>query len=72
MSEVQFMINEAVQLMAEKLRARDAIITANKEWLRKVDYKVKNMDAQVVTLLKLTKQVGEQHKKIKNIAGDLD
>ncbi len=72
MSEVQFMINEAIQLMAEKMRARDVIITANKEWLRKVDYKVKNIDAQVVTLLKLTKQVSEHHKKIKNLAGDLD
>jgi hypothetical protein len=39
------MINEAVQQIAEKMRARDALITANKDWLRKVDAKVKNMDA---------------------------
>ena len=39
------MINEAVQQIAERMRGRDSIITANKEWLRKVDAKVKNMDA---------------------------
>ena len=66
------MINEAVQQIAERMRGRDSIITANKEWLRKVDAKVKNMDAQVATLLKLTKQVTEHHKKIKDLAGNLE
>ena len=64
-NKVGAMISDAVQGLVDRLNTKDKITAANKAMIRTMDQKQKNMEASINGLLRLTKQVGDHHTKLR-------
>lgn len=61
------LINEAVQGVVDKMHAHDKITQANKTQVRTLETKFKQMESNVIGLLKLNKAVNDMYKKVKDV-----
>jgi hypothetical protein len=53
MNEVGSLITEAIQGVMDKIHTKDLVIRQNKQSLRTMDTKFKQLEQQVISLLKL-------------------
>lgn len=67
-NEVGQLITEAVQGLLDKIHHKDLTTRANKNAIRSLDTKFKQIEQQVISLLKLNSQVKEHHKVMKDIS----
>ena len=70
-NEVGLLINEAVQGVVDKIHSHDKITQANKTQVRVLETKFKQMEQQVIGLLKLNKAVNDMYKKVKDVEQQL-
>ena len=71
-TSVQQIVSTAMSSLMDKINQKEKIVLANKAILRQQDLKLKNLDMQLNQLLKLKKQVENQHKQIKLSQSDIE
>ncbi len=70
MNEVGLLITEAMQGMLDKLQSKEIAIRDNKHQIRQIDTKVRQIDQQVVGLLKLNHQMKDMYRLTKGLSSD--
>lgn len=72
MNEVGQLITEAMQGVLDKINTKDKVIQANKNQIRIQDTKFKQLQQEVIGLMKLRKQNDELFKSLKNIHATIE
>ena len=72
MSQVGSLINEASQQLMDKLMQKEKITRENKQQIRQVDTKLKQLEQNVSALMKLTGQVNDVYKRQKDMKIEYD
>ena len=67
MNEVGDLVTQAVQGVIDKLKDKDKMLNAHKSLIRAIESKQKQMQQEIVTLMKVSRQMPDVHKQLRHL-----
>ena len=71
-NDVGQLITEAMQIVLDKINAKEKVIQSSKSQLRSQENKIKQLESQIVGFHKYGKELKSLHKNIKQVESNLD